>query len=89
MNSGQEDSSSQLVECETTDEFPEVRYCSHCNKRMTHVIRGMSQPGDELLEHEYLEFVGGCIVGPEDEDWYCKNCGAKEFDFPELHQDTN
>ena len=60
----------------------EVRHCKFCETRLTHVIRGMPQEGDELLEHEFLEFVGGCIVGPDDEDWYCKKCGAREFDRP-------
>lgn len=56
----------------------EVRHCKYCETRLTHVIRGLPQEGDEGLEHEFLEFWGGCIIEPTDEDWYCKFCGAKE-----------
>jgi hypothetical protein len=55
----------------------EVRHCKYCQTRLTHVIRGLPQEGDVGLEHEFLEFWGGCIIGPTDEDWYCKFCGAK------------
>jgi DNA-directed RNA polymerase subunit RPC12/RpoP len=58
----------------------EIRTCSVCGNRMTHYIRGMLQPGDYLLEHKYLKFIGGCIIDENDEDWSCKKCGHKVFD---------
>jgi len=80
MENFSENFSQPMSRGEEPEEFTEIRHCDQCGNRLTQVIRGMSQPGDELLEHEYLEFVGGCIVYPEDEDWYCKKCGAKVFE---------